>query len=724
MERNWQCQASSCSGWHQDVELEDLNQFIQQINRFNLGEVASGISPSAASVGIAASVEHLVVSGFTKGAPQDFADLSLACRLIVPTTSENLLLEIENLAWSSLALNGQVAIPPVGIAGVANEDLTIQWQAKPIDLPTIVPELQTFLPQSETPPPEEIAVWLEANPVKAGTLEARGELQLPWPLPSDITAEMVLPEVVVSAHLTDCEVALPQATGTLQISADIQLSDSDLKLSSVSFVEVEGGFGGTGNITAPLPGSPGPVQIRLVGNLDLADMWKKFEPVLPATRSGVPLPNLAGQAHWQINADIKDPPSLTEKDGWLTALAAGEILGITLGATVEDLTLDGEIPGAPWHLTSLELKSDAITATADVAGLDHVAVSGSATVHLSEFMTNPLWGLNLDLRHLDLDHLAVLFSTPVETAFNGHNSTLGERLLSALATPVRAAPAVAIAPGEMIPADLILDFRGRTENVILQKASYSDVQVEGRLADRVVDVNSLVAKRSTGKISGRGTIDYVVDPYGQLVFTVEAVEVPTAALLAPYVPGLAPLWEGNMSTVIDGECGLKNSEQVRSSLTLTGNASSTYGVFHAQGLLAGVSQFLGDRQDLQDIRFDKLFQRFQVTDGRFLVQDLIATGPDTDWLANGWVGLDGSIDLGLSVKLPSGYTPDLGKFSFFAEGFREADGRMKLDFRLTGQAGKPVVSLDFEQAKQKFQSDLDGNVKKGVRGLLNKLKRK
>ncbi len=97
-------------------------------------------------------------------------------------------------------------------------------------------------------------------------------------------------------------------------------------------------------------------------------------------------------------------------------------------------------------------------------------------------------------------------------------------------------------------------------------------------------------------------------------------------------------------------------------------------------------------------------------------------------LLDGWLGLDGTIDLGLSVKLPAGYTPSLGDLSFLAEGLRGDDGRVQLDLKPTGQSRKPTVGLDLDPAamlrNKALQEGLEDEVKKGLGGLLDRLKGK
>ena len=78
------------------------------------------------------------------------------------------------------------------------------------------------------------------------------------------------------------------------------------------------------------------------------------------------------------------------------------------------------------------------------------------------------------------------------------------------------------------------------------------------------------------------------------------------------------------------------------------------------------------------VRFREFLQDIDVNQGRYHLNSLLLTGPDTDWQGNGWLGFDGSLDLNLHVKLPAGFTPKLGDLSFLAENMRGDDGRIQI----------------------------------------------
>ena len=108
---------------------------------------------------------------------------------------------------------------------------------------------------------------------------------------------------------------------------------------------------------------------------------------------------------------------------------------------------------------------------------------------------------------------------------------------------------------------------------------------------------------------------------------------------------------------------------------------------------------LGNRQDLKDVRFEGLINHFMFHQGRYYFQDLSLSGGETEWQAHGWLDLEGNLALGIDVKLPSGFTPDLGNFSFLAQSLRDEEGRINLPLKLSGQASQPTVGVDLRRLR-------------------------
>jgi hypothetical protein len=198
--------------------------------------------------------------------------------------------------------------------------------------------------------------------------------------------------------------------------------------------------------------------------------------------------------------------------------------------------------------------------------------------------------------------------------------------------------------------------------------------------------------------------------------------------MKPYLSDFADLWTGTMSADARGSCDLADPAAIRRTLTIEGDLEGSDGIIDLRQSLAGVRQYLGDRQDLLRVKYSAARQHFAVREGRVMVTGLRIDGHDTDWTGGGWFGLDGTMDADLSVRLPAGYTPELGDLSFVADALRDDQGRIGLDFGLTGRTASPAVTLKVDPGElmqsDAVQEKVEEEVKKGLGGLLDRLKGK
>lgn len=288
----------------------------------------------------------------------------------------------------------------------------------------------------------------------------------------------------------------------------------------------------------------------------------------------------------------------------------------------------------------------------------------------------------------------------------GHSSSAGKKI------PV----------GELIPEELVLSFEGLATSLTTRKYPLDDVKFHGNLDARVLTIESLTAGLGAGHLAGNLEIDYERDPHGYLDFEAEATDVPAAALLQPWAPQLGEKLETDLSGSLRGSCLLGQQGGVIPTLSLLGDMGSGSGVLWARQWLGEIAPYLGQRQDLMDIQFRTLSHALRLENGRYLVDNLEIDGDDTNWQGNGSVGLDGTLDLDVKVKLPPGFTPDLGNWSFLADSLRDTDGRINLDLSLSGMASKPQVGINLGSLQDAAKSDTGEAVKKGLGGLLDKWK--
>ena len=298
--------------------------------------------------------------------------------------------------------------------------------------------------------------------------------------------------------------------------------------------------------------------------------------------------------------------------------------------------------------------------------------------------------------------------------------------------------AYTLAGGDLRLKDLALDLENETAAILpaagpvrwelaASRLQWDAYPLENLDAEGWADADSLVAetwgaKLSGGSVSGRAAVALgagaAIFPFR---FALTVQDVPAAALLGDSAPDLAAHWEGNLAGSAAGWGTVRDGKLVPDSLELEGIAVGEEGIVHATEWLGDIASYLGKRQDLMEVRYDHLEHPLLVRDGRFAV-DLQASGPDTDWRASGSIGLAGDLAVDIQVKLPAGFTPDLGSLFLLAASLRDKEGRLTLAAKLTGTTPQPRLVLDLDRTLQGTGADPGKALEKGLGGLLDKWK--
>lgn len=735
------------TGWNQDLQAPALGAVVQRLQRLGGLSLPADDHAGPASLQLETRVQSIALVGFAEQPLPALEDLLLRGRLSVPPSAAEARIDLEQLSLAGLELSGlvrwdaaslslaELTLTVADAGGLTGQGtVTLDPPTGPVslglsgelDLAHVLAAAQPWLPprEAEADPLPDLrgvaAMDLEVELRSQPDLAAGQDWATAWQTGLDgrVQARVTIDELDVTSPQLDAPLKAQQLVAVADL--DSPRGRTRLSVARLQHPAVQGQI----SAELTLPPATGPLQVEARLGADLARVMATAEALMPPRPADAePLPDLTGAVDVVLDVDLPDAPSLADTLAWQQAWAAGLAGTARLEARGRDLKAAVPALGPePVTLATLQLSADLRSprsrSRVEVAGLAHPVMSGAARLDIQPEGDAGVPRLELTLDALDLDAM-VAINQALQEARQQHAS--GWSLVATAWADTTEAPAV----GEMIPADLDLDFAADLGRIQLQKLNYREVAASGTLRERVIDVPSLAARLGTGRITGKARVDYAQDPTGHATWEARAQQVPAASLLGPYIGDLAAVWTGTLDATVSGGCGLADPEVIRQSLTLVGDLSGSDGRLDLRQQLGDVAQYLGNRQDLLRVTYDAIQQHVDIRDGKVLMEGLRLDGKDTDWTGDGWIGLDGTIDMGLSVKLPAGYTPSLGSLSFLAEGLRDDDGRVTLDLKLTGQSRKPSVGLDLDPAKmlesQGLQDGLKDEVKKGLGGLLDRL---
>lgn len=743
--------AVTVHGWQQDLSAPDLGLLVARLQRLGGADLPADPSPATARLALDTRVAAIELAGFGATPPPPLRDLRLRADLSVPPAvvggelaidelslpgwlvTAHAVLQHERVEIDRLDLKGGEAVTLAGTASFAPPPAVGPLRADltgAVDLAGILAQIEPWLPPRPAGQPP--------LPTFTGTLQVAVTVDLAAP-PSlaDAAAWTAAREQGLAGRAELRASGGPLTVTTAQLAEPLRIQrvalTSDLRTPvNLTRLEATGAEVSAGRVdlqaTFAPPPAAGPLAADLRGKVDLATLMALVSPFLPPRPAdAAPLPALTGALDVALAANLPAAPSLADTAAWAAAWRAGLPGKAELRANGGPVTVASPQLGEPLQIKTVALVSDLRSRSGrsrlTANGVAHALVQGDATVELVPVGANGAAQVDLALGRLDLDALAAL-AKEQKSAAGDQQTRTGFSLIDR----AWAEPAARPLPGELIPPDLAADVTATVRELVFLKTVYTDVKLSGTLRERVIDVPSLTARLGTGTVAGQARVDYATDPGGRATWDATVTKAPANLLLKPYVPLLADVWTGELTAQAAGGCDLLDPAAILKSLTLAGEITGNQGLIDLQQPLSGVRQYLGDRTDLLRVQYAAAREHFEVRDGKVHLENLSIDGKDTDWTGQGWIGLDGKLDLNLQVRLPAGFTPQLGDLSFVADALRDKDGRIGLDFTLTGDSRSPTVGLNLDPAalmkSDAVKKEVEEGVKKGMGGLLDRLKGK
>lgn len=285
---------------------------------------------------------------------------------------------------------------------------------------------------------------------------------------------------------------------------------------------------------------------------------------------------------------------------------------------------------------------------------------------------------------VDLDRLKAALAPAKETAW----------LDGVLVGVAHAASAAAAAPDSNLSA--FVDWTAAA----VRTTGYTLTEAKGRveLVERRLKILDTGASLGGGKVRAAGEVDWNVDP-PHWKGDARAEKVGAGELVRPFAGLLADA----LSSTVSGDLSLDGpvSEvpaQVLASLSGQASVLGAAGHVLTEPLLGPrISTFLGEKAaQWRQLDFSDLTADLRIAGGRVHFEKFVLRGR-TELLAKGSIGLDGSSDYRLDVKLPEGVVPQLGALAPVADLLRDPDGRFSFGVDVGGPAKSPRVEIDFAQ---------------------------
>jgi len=330
---------------------------------------------------------------------------------------------------------------------------------------------------------------------------------------------------------------------------------------------------------------------------------------------------------------------------------------------------------------------------------------GASEIHgrleVEDFL-RPRIGFALESQRLDLNDLVAAFPT---------------------GTPAAGAPAPAAGGGPDTTVLRQITARGSLAVKALRVQTFDLTEVRGTAAlrDGALSLADAAAKLYGGSLAGAAGLDLA---RGAARWRLEATvkDVDVNGLASAYDPGLKDILRGRLT----GRLGL---EAVGDALdAILGTARGTARIEIADGSLTSISMLKqlagllemagGKGVGKEETPFESLVGTFAIGDRRATTTDLVLDSADLDLAANGRIGLDTRLDLGVTARFSEGATQGMVATTPRLKSLTDKDGRLTLFLVAAGTLALPQVGLDTRAQVRQVQDRQKEKVKERVRGRL------
>lgn len=274
-----------------------------------------------------------------------------------------------------------------------------------------------------------------------------------------------------------------------------------------------------------------------------------------------------------------------------------------------------------------------------------------------------------------------------------------------------------------------IDMAGTVEIDTLRTEKFTFTRAKGAISmtDGVAKLKEMQFDAFGGVVRTDGMLDFSRPDKRPFDLNLDVRGVESNSMLSPFTTfGQYLFGTLSLSTALKGD--LDDTLGISATtLTGSGNALIADGKLTGVPLLEKLSGFLS-AEHLREVDFKSWSQSFSVADGKLNIKDLKIGGADADLTVNGVHGLDGSMDYAMHVRLPQSVSDRVrlqGVAEVLLQFFKDREGRLNLDFHVSGQTASPVLKLDTRaqenMLKQKLRDEaakkLSEPLKKAAEGL-------
>jgi AsmA protein len=387
-----------------------------------------------------------------------------------------------------------------------------------------------------------------------------------------------------------------------------------------------------------------------------------------------------------------------------TDATANADLTVALGQTMEALRFNGSFDfdaAVSYESVQASLKGKGSISQKDMdiavdTDLDGEKVHAEAEV--KNFMQAPNAQIAVSSKSLNLDKLLGIVA--------GVPKSQGEKPPKTKSAQIQSGEVIA----DSLPTGLVARGSVKVDKAIYHGLTANDFLMSFDLAEGVLTVRELSAKAYGGRLDADMTVD-LNQPGPAYDGKLGLESMQAADLSSDLIEKLSGMLTGTLQSAMTFSGAGTSWEQIRKVLTADGSFNLTNGGIKGTPVSMSIANLL-NLQELNNINYKNISGTFTIVKGGKAKIKTNLQGTDLDAETEGTIGLDGSLDLPLTLHLSPALADKLKSRASFAKYLTDEQGTTALHLKLAGNLKSPQPTLDMKGVQEQLQKSLEKEILK------------
>jgi AsmA protein len=327
----------------------------------------------------------------------------------------------------------------------------------------------------------------------------------------------------------------------------------------------------------------------------------------------------------------------------------------------------------------------------------------------------------------DLDGEQVHTEADVKSYFQSPNATLNissktlniDKLLTIIAGLPKKAPGTSntVQPkankspeiiADSLPHGLVANGTVKVGKALYKGITTNDFALLFNLSKGILSVQELSAQAYSGKLDSNLTVD-LNQPGLAYNGNLGLQSVQAGDLSSALIQKAAGMLTGSLQSAMTFSGAGTTWSEIKNVLNADGSFTLVDGGIKGTPVSSSISSLLG-LQELNNINYKNITGTFEIVEGGKVKIKSNLQGDNLDAEADGIIGLDGSLDLPLTLHLSPALSDKLKSRASFAKYLSDEQGGSTLHLKLVGSLTSPKPTLDMKGAQDQIQKSIQKEI--------------